>query len=585
MNEERAQGSIANRDDVEVGAAGDEGRSEARSRDFIRAIVSEDLQSGKHSEVVTRFPPEPNGYLHIGHAKSICLNFGVAEEFGGTCYLRFDDTNPEKESVEYTEAIQRDVRWLGFDWGENLRHAADYFEQLYRWAEHLIRQDKAYVDSLNAEQIRQYRGTLTEPGRESPDRGRSAEESLDLFRRMRAGELGDGERVLRAKIDMASPNLNLRDPVLYRIKHLSHHRSGDAWCIYPMYDYTQPLSDALEGVTHSLCTLEFEDHRPLYDWVLDNVPVPCRPRQIEFARLNLNYTVMSKRRLNELVNGGYVSGWDDPRIPSISGMRRRGYTPAAIRDFCERVGITKKDAVIDMGLLESCVRDDLDRNAPRAMAVLRPLKVVIENWPEDRLERLPAANHPRRPELGTRSLTFSRELWIERDDFLEDPPRSFHRLGPGREVRLRYGYIVKCVGVLNDPVSGEVTELRCSYDPETRSGGPQSERKVKGTIHWVSARDCVDAEIRLYDRLFTVPEPAADKTRDFKSFLNPDSVRLLSGCKLEPALASAPAGSRFQFERQGYFCVDGEESTRSRPVFNRTAALRDTWAKIERRGH
>ncbi len=576
MNEERVEDS-----EDEAGVVQSERRA---ARDFIRTIIVEDLRTGKHAQVVTRFPPEPNGYLHIGHAKSICLNFGIAQEFGGRCYLRFDDTNPERESVEYTEAIKRDVRWLGFEWGDDLRHAADYFEQLYGWAEHLIQAGKAYVDSLDAARIREHRGTLTEPGLESPNRGRSADESLDLFRRMRACEFREGELVLRARIDMASPNLNMRDPVLYRIKHVAHHRSGDAWCIYPMYDYTHPLSDAIEGVTHSLCTLEFEDHRPLYDWVLDNLPVPFRPRQIEFARLNLNYTVMSKRRLNELVIGGHVSGWNDPRMPTISGMRRRGYTPAAIRDFCERVGITKKDAVIDMGLLESCVRDDLDRDAPRAMAVLRPLKVVIENWPEDRFETVEAMNHPRRPELGTRPLTFSRELWIEQEDFMEDPPRKFHRLGPGREVRLRYGYIVRCEDVVKDPVTGQVVELRCRYDPDTRSGTPQADRRVKGTIHWVSLCDCVDAEVRLYDRLFTVAEPVADKTRDFKSFLNPDSVQVLSGCKLEPALAGSEPESHFQFERQGYFCPDVADSTPERPIYNRTVPLRDTWAKIERRG-
>jgi glutaminyl-tRNA synthetase len=560
------------------------GGGEDRGRDFIRAIVQEDLRSGKHQQIVTRFPPEPNGYLHIGHAKSICLNFGVAAEFEGRCYLRFDDTNPEKERIEYIEAIQRDVRWLGFDWGQDLRHAADYFEQLYQWAEGLIRAGKAYVDSLDTEHIRQYRGTLTEPGRESPDREQTPSESLALFRRMRAGEFADGDKVLRARIDMAAANLNLRDPVLYRIKRVAHHHSGEAWCIYPMYDYTQPLSDALEGVTHSLCTLEFEDHRPLYDWVLDNVPVPSRPRQIEFARLNLNYTVMSKRRLNELVTGELVDGWDDPRMPTISGMRRRGYTPVAIRDFCERIGVTKKDAVIDMGLLESCVRDDLDRESPRAMAVLRPLKVVIENWPEGQLESLEAANHPRRPELGSRPLTFSRELWIERDDFMEDPPRKFHRLGPGREVRLRYGYIVKCEEVVKDPASGVITALRCSYDPETRSGASQAARKVKGTIHWVSAHDAVPADVRIYDRLFSVSEPGADRSKDFKTFLNPDSALTLSNCKLEPMLAEAAAGAHFQFERQGYFCVDSVDYGTERPVFNRTAALRDSWAKIERRG-
>ncbi len=557
--------------------------SEERSLDFIRQTIRRDLAAGKNAgNLVTRFPPEPNGYLHIGHAKSICLNFGVAREFDGLCNLRLDDTNPEKESMEYVESIKEAVRWLGFDWGDRLYFASDYYERLYEFAEELIQRGKAYVDALNAEQIRRYRGTLTSPGRPSPHRDRTAAESLEEFRRMRAGEFADGERVLRARIDMSSPNLNMRDPVLYRIRRLPHYRTGDKWCIYPMYDFTQCLSDAIEGVTHSLCTLEFEDNRPLYDWVLDNVSAPCHPQQIEFARLNLAYTVMSKRKLNQLVNEGHVDGWDDPRLPSIMGMRRRGYPAAAIRDFCDRIGITKKDALIDMALLESCVRDHLDRSVPRAMAVLRPLKVVIENFPEGRVEEMSAANHPRQPGMGARSVPFSREIYIERDDFMEDPPRKFHRLGPGREVRLRYGFIVRCDQVIKDTKTGEVLELRCSYDPETRSGGARSDRKVKGTIHWVSAEQSVEAEVRLYDRLFTVPSPDSDG-RDFGEFLNPGSMEVIRNAKVEAGLASAGAGSRFQFERLGYFCVDNRTSESGTPVFNRTVGLRDSWAKIEKR--
>ncbi len=554
-----------------------------RPGDFIRGIIRDDLASGKHQTIVTRFPPEPNGYLHIGHAKSVCLNFGVAQEFGGACALRFDDTNPAKERIDFVEAIKEDVRWLGFDWGERLFHASDYFERLYDFAVELIESGKAYVDSLSAEEIRELRGTLTEPGRESPYRDRPVAENLDLFKRMRAGEFDDGAHVLRAKIDMSSPNINMRDPTIYRIRRISHQMTADAWCIYPMYDYTQCLSDAIEGVTHSLCTLEFEDHRPLYDWVLDNVSAPSRPRQIEFARLNLNYTVLSKRKLIELVERGLVSGWDDPRMPTLSGMRRRGFTPAAIRDFCGRIGITKKDAVIDMELLENCVREDLDRGAPRAMAVLRPLKVVIENYPEGQEEELEAANHPRDPGRGTRTLPFSGELFIEREDFMEDPPRKFFRLAPGREVRLRFAYIIRCESVVRDPKSGEITELRCTYDPETRSGGPQSGRKVKGTLHWVSAAHAFEAEVRLYDRLFSVAAPDAGRDRPFTESLNPDSVVTLTGCRLEPGLRQAPAGSHWQFERQGYFCADVHDSSADGAVFNRTVTLRDTWAKIAKR--
>jgi glutaminyl-tRNA synthetase len=553
---------------------------------FIRHIITADVKAGKNAgKVMTRFPPEPNGYLHIGHAKSICLNFGIAEEFGGICNLRFDDTNPAKESIEYVESIKSSVRWLGFDWGDRLYHASDYFERLYQYGVELVRAGKAFVCDQTAEEIREYRGTLKEPGRESPYRNRPVEENLDLFRRMRAGEFPDGSRVLRAKIDMASPNLNLRDPVIYRIRRLTHQMTGDQWCIYPMYDYTHCLSDAIEGITHSLCTLEFEDHRPLYDWVLDNLDVPCHPQQIEFARLNLNYTVMSKRKLNELVDGGHVSGWDDPRMPTLMGIRRRGYTPAAIRNFCERIGITKKDAIIDMTVLENSVREDLERKDRRVLGVLRPLRVVIENLPEGRAEMLDAPYHPGNPDMGSRKLPFSRVIYIEREDFMEDPPGKFFRLAPGREVRLRYAYIIKCESVVKDSATGEVIELRCSYDPETRSGSPRSDRKVKGTIHWVSADHAVPAEIRLYDRLFMVPNPLADKEgRDFKEFLNPRSMEILPNAMVEPSLAEAPPESRYQFERQGYFCVDSVDTAPGRLVFNRTVSLRDTWAKIERRG-
>jgi len=557
--------------------------AEAPALDFIREIVTEDLRTGRHRTVRTRFPPEPNGYLHIGHAKAICLDFGVAEEFGGLCNLRMDDTNPAKEDVEYVDAIQEDVRWLGFDWGDRMFYASDYFEQLYGFAVQLIRAGRAYIDSQTADEIRENRGTLTEPGVDSPFRHRTPEENLDLFTRMRAGEFPDGAHVLRAKIDMASPNLNLRDPVLYRIRRATHHRTGDAWCLYPMYDYAHPVSDAIEGVTHSLCTLEFEDHRPLYDWVVESLGFDPRPEQIEFARLNLTYTVLSKRKLLQLVRERQVSGWDDPRMPTLSGLRRRGYTPEAIRDFCDRIGVAKKENIVDVALLEHCVREDLNRRAQRAMAVLSPLRVVIENYPEDGSEDLDVVNNPEDPGAGTRRVPFSRELYIESDDFMEDPPKKFFRLAPGREVRLRNAYFITCREVVKD-ASGEITELRCTYDPATRGGDAPDGRKVKATLHWVSAAHAVDAEVRLYDRLFSVENPAAaPDDQDWRSLLNPDSLHVLNGCKVEPGLAKAAPGSRFQFERLGYFCVDCD-STASRPVFNRTVPLKDTWAKIAARG-
>ena len=554
-----------------------------RPQDFIREIVANDLKEGRHGRrVSTRFPPEPNGYLHIGHAKSICLNFGVAEEFAGLCNLRFDDTNPTKEDVEYVDSIQEDVRWLGFNWGDRMFYASDYFEQMYRYAEQLIRDGKAYVDSLTADEIREYRGTLTSPGRNSPHRERSVEENLDLFRRMRAGEFPDGGHVLRAKIDMASPNMNMRDPTLYRIRHATHHRTHDAWPIYPTYDYAHPLSDAIEGITHSLCTLEFEDHRPLYDWIVDNLKgaarFPSRPQQIEFARLNLNYTVMSKRRLLALVERQQVSGWDDPRMPTIAGFRRRGYTPEAIRDFCNRIGVAKKENVIDVALLEHTVREDLNRRARRAMAVVRPIKIVIENVPEGHVEEVEAINNPEDPSAGKRRLPFSRELYIEQDDFREDPPKKFFRLSPGNEVRLRYAYILKCERVVKH-ADGSIAELRCTIDPESLHGST-AQRRVKGTIHWVSAPHAKDAEMRLYDRLFQSEDPG-EGGGDPLSNLNPHSLERVTG-KVEPSLADAPAGARYQFERTGYFAVDAD-SKPGRPVFNRTVTLKDTWARIERR--
>ena len=547
--------------------------------DFIRQIISEDLQSGKHSSIVTRFPPEPNGYLHIGHAKSICLNFGVAGEYGGRCHLRFDDTNPDKESSEYVEAIKRDVAWLGFDWGVNLHYASDYFKQLHEFALRLINMGKAYVCHLNNEEMREYRGTLTEPGRESPYRNRSVEENLALFAKMKNGALPEGACVLRAKIDMAAPNIIMRDPVLYRILHSHHHRSGDQWCIYPMYDFTHCLSDMLEGITHSLCTLEFENNRALYDWVLDTLQTPNHPRQIEFARLNLNYTITSKRKLLQLVEEGQVLGWDDPRMPTISGLRRRGYTPAAIRNFCAGIGVGKRDSLIDMGVLENAIRDDLNLHATRVFGVLDPLKVVITNYPEGIEEELIAQNHPQNPDMGSRMLPFGRELFIERADFMENAPKKFFRLSIGREVRLRYAYLITCQEVIKD-ASGEVVELRCTYDPASRGGNAPDGRKVKGTIHWVTATHAVRAELRLYDRLFTVEDPDGDKEHNFKEFLNPDSLQKLSGCLLEPSLALARGEDRFQFERQGYFCLDQDSDPEGKLVFNRIVSLRDSWEKI-----
>ena len=558
------------------------GNGEARALDFIRLKVKEDVEQGKNGgRVHTRFPPEPNGYLHIGHAKSICLNFGIAEEFGGLCNLRYDDTNPTKEEQEYVESIKEDVHWLGFDWEEREFYASDYFDRMYAYALDLIRQGKAYVDSLSPEEIRAYRGTLTEPGRESPFRNRPVEENLDLFERMRAGEFEEGAHVLRARIDMASPNLNLRDPTIYRIRKASHHRTGDKWCIYPMYDYAHCLSDALEGITHSICTLEFENHRPLYDWFLDQLEVPCHPQQIEFARLNLTYTVLSKRRLLALVEEGHVSGWDDPRMPTIRGLRRRGYTPEAIRAFCNRIGVAKFESLVDIRLLEHCVREDLNKRAPRAMAVLRPLRVVIENYPEDKVEELDAVNNPEDPSAGTRKVPFSRVLYIERDDFREDPPKKFFRLAPGREVRLRYAYFITCREAVKDPATGEVIELRCTFDPATRGGDAPDGRKVKATLHWVSAAHAAPAEVRLYDRLFDAPNPMEGD--DFRKHLNPGSLQVLSHCRIEPMLAGATPGTRWQFERQGYFCADSGDHRPGRPVFNRTVPLRDTWAKIEKK--
>jgi glutaminyl-tRNA synthetase len=551
--------------------------------DFIREIIVSDRAAGRHGgRVHTRFPPEPNGYLHIGHAKAICLNFGVAEEFAGWCNLRMDDTNPTKEDIEYVESIANDVRWLGFDWHDGVLFAADYFEQMYAYAEQLIQMGKAYVDDLTADEIRVYRGTLTEPGTEGPYRNRSVAENLDLFRRMRAGEFPDGSRVLRAKIDMASPNINMRDPTLYRIRHASHHRTGDTWRIYPMYDYAHPIEDAIEDITHSLCTLEFEDHRPFYDWVIETLQTPSRPQQIEFARLNLTYTVMSKRKLLQLVEEKRVSGWDDPRMPTISGLRRRGYTPEAIRDFCDRIGVAKKENVIDVALLEHCVREDLNRRAPRAMAVLKPLKIVLENYPDGLVEEMDVVNNPEDPSAGTRKVPFSRVLYIEHDDFREDPPKKFFRLAPGREVRLRNAYLITCREVVKDPATGEIVELRCTYDPATRGGDAPDGRKVKATLHWVSAAHAIDGEIRLYDRLFSVADPSADDDGDWKKFLNPDSLQVLTACKLEPSLATT-AATRYQFERLGYFAVDPDAKPGA-PVFNRTVTLKDSWAKIEARG-
>ncbi len=550
--------------------------------DFIRQIVTEDLKVGRHDgRVHTRFPPEPNGYLHVGHAKSICLNFGVAAEFGGLCNLRLDDTNPTKEDVEYVDSIRDDVRWLGFDWGGREFYASDYFETIYTCAVTLVRQGRAYVDSLSADEIREHRGTLTQPGRNSPFRERDVEENLSLLGRMRAGDFPDGTHVLRARIDMASPNMNMRDPTLFRIRHAHHHRTGDTWRIYPMYDFAHAISDALEGITHSLCTLEFEDHRPLYNWIIEQFPdLPGDPQQIEFARLNLTYTVLSKRKLLELVEQRIVSGWDDPRMPTISGMRRRGYPPAAIRDFCARIGVAKNESLIDVALLEHSVREDLNRVAPRAMAVLKPLKVVIENYPEGQVEMMEAINNPEDASAGTRQVPFARELFIEQDDFREVPPKKFFRLFPGNEVRLRYAYIIKCTSIVKNE-AGEVVELRCTYDPDTRGGSAAGARRVKGTLHWVSSAHAVAAQVRLYDRLFTTEQPGIDPARHFTDEINPHALDVIDDALVEPALAEAAAGTTWQFERLGYFCAD-PDSTRARPVFNRTVTLRDSWAKIER---
>ncbi len=549
---------------------------------FIKTIITEDLSKGKNEgRVITRFPPEPNGYLHIGHAKSICLNFGVANEFKGICNLRFDDTNPAKEYQKYIDSIISDVQWLGFHWGEKILYASDYFDQLYEFAVELIEKDKAFVCSMSSEEMREYRGTLTEPGKESPDRNRPVKESLDLFRRMKEGEFEDGKYVLRAKIDMRSPNLNMRDPVLYRIKKMAHPRTGDTWCIYPMYDFTHGLSDSLEGVTHSLCTLEFQDHRPLYDWILEEVSAPCHPQQIEFARMNLNYTIMSKRKLQKLVQNNHVEGWDDPRLPTIAGIRRRGYTPASIRNFCNIIGVSKKESRIDVGMLENCIREDLNQCAPRVMGVINPLKVTIENWPENKTESLDAMNHPQKPEMGKRQILFSREIYIEQEDFMEDAPKKFFRLAPGREVRLRYAYFITCKEVVKDE-KGRVTELICTYDPATRGGDSPDGRKVKGTLHWVSKEGCLPAHVNLYDRLFLKEDPEAD-TDDFTENINPESLVKLRNCLVEKSLVQALPETVYQFERLGYFCVDSKDSKPDSLVFNRTVTLRDTWAKVNKK--
>lgn len=550
------------------------------SRNFIETIIDKDLEKGKYKNVHTRFPPEPNGYLHIGHAKSICLNFGLAKQYNGVCNLRFDDTNPTKEEEEYVKSIKEDIKWLGFDWEDRLFYASDYFDQLYDYAVILIKKGKAYVDSLTNDEIREYRGKPTEPGKESPDRNRSIEENLDLFEKMKNGEFKEGEYVLRAKIDMNSPNMNLRDPIMYRIRYESHHRTGDKWCIYPMYDWAHGQSDSIEGITHSICTLEFENHRPLYDWFLNELGIH-HPRQIEFARLNLNYTIMSKRKLLQLVEGNYVSGWDDPRMPTLSGMRRRGYTPESIRNFAEKVGVAKRDSISEVTLLEYSLREDLNKRARRKLAVLRPLKIIITNYPEDRIEYLDAVNNPEDTDMGKREIPFSREIFIECGDFQEEPHKKFYRLAPGREVRLRYAYIIKCEKVIKDEL-GNVIEIQCTYDPETKSGGI-STKKVKGTIHWVSVKYALDAEIRLYDRLFTEEDPGGDKEKDFKEFLNPNSLEVLTGCKVEPSLKNAKTSEHFQFERTGYFILDSKDSTEDSLVFNRTVSLRDTWAKISRK--
>ncbi len=551
---------------------------------FIRDIIEKDLSSGKHDQVVTRFPPEPNGYLHIGHAKSICLNFGVARDFGGRCHLRFDDTNPRKEDPEYVRSIMNDVRWLGFDWGEHLYHASDYFDQLYEYGLELIKRGKAYVCSLSPQEIRQYRGTLTEPGKNSPFRDRSLDENLKLFQAMKKGQFDEGTHVLRAKIDMSSPNINLRDPVIFRIVNADHHRTGYSWCIYPTYDYAHCLSDSIEEITHSLCSLEFQDHRPLYDWILDQLPVSCHPRQIEFARLNLNYTVMSKRKLARLVSEGHVRSWDDPRMPTLSGLRRRGYTPESIRRFCDLIGVAKSDNIVDMSMLEYCAREDLNKKAPRFMAVLNPVKLIITNYPEDMDEELEAINNPEDESMGTRKVPFSRELYIEFDDFMENPPKKFFRLAPGREVRLRYAYFVTCEKVVKDQATGDIREIHCNYDPATKGGDAPDNRRVKATLHWVSARHAGKAEVRLYDRLFSRANPTEDEKKgiDFLEYINPDSLKVLDSCFIEPGLADLCPGDHCQFERLGYFCVD-PDSQPDKPVFNRTATLRDAWARIQKK--
>lgn len=556
---------------------------ENKSRDFIRSIIDEDIRRNKNNRrVETRFPPEPNGYLHIGHAKSICLNFGIAFEYGGECHLRFDDTNPEKEEAEYVESIKEDVKWLGFDWGKHLYFASDYYEQFYQYAVELIKKGKAYVCNLNADQVREYRGTLTQPGKNSPYRERSVEENLDLFMRMAKGEFPDGTCTLRAKIDMAHPNLNMRDPALYRIKHAEHHRTADKWCIYPMYDFAHCICDAIEKITHSICTLEFEDHRPLYDWVLDNITIDCHPQQIEFARLNITDTVLSKRKLLQLVQEGLVKGWDDPRMPTISGMRRRGYTPEAIRNFCDRIGVDKTNSIIDVALLEYFIREDLNKKARRVMAVLQPLKVIVDNYPQGKVEEFDAENNPEDPSAGTRKIVFSRELYIEKDDFREIPPKGYFRLYPGQEVRLKHAYYIKCESVVKDEKTGEPIEIHCIYDPQSRGGGTPDNRKVKSTLHWVSANHCIDAEVCLYDRLFTKENPDnAEQGADFKSNLNPKSVEVLTSCKLEKSLKEAKAGDKFQFLRQGYFCPD-KNSTKDKLIFNRTITIKDSWQKFEK---
>jgi len=570
---ERAESEPAGRERAE---------NEGPGLDFIRARIVEDNASGRYDgRVHTRFPPEPNGYLHIGHAKSICLNFGIADEFGGVCNLRMDDTDPSKESMEYVDAIMRDVRWLGFDWEDRMFYASDYYEQLYEWAVKLIKKGKAYVDDLDEEKVREYRGTVTQPGRPSPCRNRSVEENLDLFERMRKGEFKDGQYTVRAKIDMASPNMKMRDPLMYRIRHMNHYRTGDEWCIYPMYDFTHGQSDSIERITHSICTLEFENNRELYDWFVDELEI-YQPQQIEFARLNLSHTVMSKRLLLELVEQGQVTGWDDPRMPTISGLRRRGYSPEAIRIFCDRIGVAKRESTVDIALLEHCLREDLNHRAKRVMTVLRPLKVVIENYPEERVEMLDAVNNPEDETAGTRQVAFSRVIYIEQEDFREEPPKKYFRLFPGAEVRLKYAYLVKCVGAVKDPTTGEIVEIRCTYDPDTKSGAPAAERRVKGTLHWVSAAHAFDVEVRLYDHLFTVADPLGEGGPYFKRFLSPTSVEVLKGCKAEPSLSGATPGEYFQFLRQGYFSLDSVDSKPGALVFNRSVGLRDTWAKIQK---